>query len=147
MNRSSSGRNLGQIVLLVVSVLLLAGCAITPVPASTVRTTSPSATPQVKATATPRDGLETIREQDLPKEGRVTLRLIRAGGPFPFAKDGSVFQNREGLLPKKPRGYYREYTVITPGENDRGARRIVAGENGEQYYTEDHYNSFKRVTP
>ncbi len=66
-------------------------------------------------------------------------------GPFPYDKDGAVFQNREGILPGRQRGYYHEYTVITPGENDRGARRIVTGSRGELYYTDDHYDSFKRI--
>ena len=81
----------------------------------------------------------------LPPEARQTLALIRAGGPFPYAKDGSPFGNREGLLPKRNRGYYREYTVKTPGSADRGARRIVSGVPGEYYYTDDHYRSFKRI--
>ena len=81
----------------------------------------------------------------LPAEARQTLAHIKAGGPFPYAKDGSVFGNREGLLPKRTRGYYREYTVKTPGARDRGARRIVAGMPGEYYYTDDHYRSFKRI--
>ena len=86
-----------------------------------------------------------IRFAQLPPEARQTLALIRAGGPFPYARDGVVFGNREGLLPKRNRGYYREYTVKTPGSRDRGARRIVAGANGELYYTDDHYRSFKRI--
>ncbi len=84
---------------------------------------------------------------DLPAEAIQTLDLIRQGGPFPYRKDGTVFQNREGLLPQKPRGYYREYTVPTPGARDRGARRIVAGGNPPEvfYYTADHYRSFTRI--
>jgi len=81
----------------------------------------------------------------LPLEARQTLALIKAGGPFPYPKDGAVFGNREGLLPKRNRGYYREYTVKTPGAKDRGARRIVAGRAGEFYYTQDHYRSFRRI--
>ncbi len=89
----------------------------------------------------------------LPPEGRSTLALIRKGGPFPYRKDGAVFGNRERLLPQRPRGYYTEYTVPTPGSSDRGARRIVAGKgtggdpstSGEYYYTEDHYQSFRRI--
>jgi ribonuclease T1 len=80
----------------------------------------------------------------LPLEARETLALVKAGGPFPYARDGAVFGNRESLLPKRNRGYYREYTVKTPGARDRGARRIVAG-GGEFYYTEDHYRSFRRI--
>ncbi len=91
-----------------------------------------------------------VAAADLPVEARETDRLIRAGGPFPYPKDGTVFGNRERLLPGHPRGYYREYTVRTPGSRDRGARRIVCG--GRQptqpdncYYTEDHYASFRRI--
>ena len=83
--------------------------------------------------------------KQLPPEARQTLALIKAGGPFPYSKDGTVFGNREGLLPKQKRGYYREYTVKTPGSRDRGARRIVAGGAGELYYTEDHYRTFQRI--
>ena len=85
----------------------------------------------------------------LPNEERsaiqATIGLIRGGGPFPYAKDGSEFQNREGRLPQKVHGYYREYTVETAGSADRGARRIVAGRDGEFYYTRDHYQSFVRL--
>jgi ribonuclease T1 len=81
----------------------------------------------------------------LPEEVRDTLKLIKQGGPFPYSKDGTVFSNYEGLLPSKPSGYYHEYTVVTPGSRDRGARRIVAGVPGEYYYTGDHYRSFKRI--
>lgn len=104
-----------------------------------------TATPKRRATATPDDGLLTISFDKLPREAQQTIRLIRQGGPFPYDKDGSTFGNREGLLPKRPNGYYKEYTVITPGSRDRGARRIVAGREGELYYTDDHYDSFKRV--
>lgn len=81
----------------------------------------------------------------LPTEARATLELIKAGGPFPYRQDGRVFHNRERLLPPQQRGYYREYTVRTPGLRDRGPRRIVAGDPGEYYYTEDHYRSFRRI--
>ncbi len=86
-----------------------------------------------------------IRAAELPREARATLALIRKGGPYPYARDGVVFGNREALLPRQKRGYYREYTVKTPGERTRGARRIVAGRSGELYYTEDHYNHFSRI--
>ena len=86
-----------------------------------------------------------INASALPVEARETLALIRKSGPFPYDKDGAVFGNREGLLPRRERGYYLEYTVRTPRAHDRGARRIVAGRNGEFYYTEDHYRTFRRV--
>jgi ribonuclease T1 len=89
----------------------------------------------------------------LPREAQTTLALIKAGGPFAHAKDGSAFGNREKMLPQRQRNYYREYTVKTPAARDRGARRIVAGAgasgdvrtSGEYYYTDDHYNSFRRI--
>jgi ribonuclease T1 len=98
----------------------------------------------------PDNGVATVAVADLPVEARQTEQLIRSGGPFPYAKDGTVFGNRERLLPREKRGFYREYTVKTPGSRDRGARRIVCG--GLQptapqacYYTADHYSSFKRI--
>ncbi len=86
-----------------------------------------------------------MRLDQLPPEAQTTIELIASDGPFPFDRDGITFQNRERLLPDKPRGYYREFTVITPGINHRGARRIVAGDDGELYYTDDHYASFREV--
>ena len=86
-----------------------------------------------------------IRMSELPPEARETLELIRKGGPFPYAKDGAVFGNREGALPREKRGYYREYTVKTPHVRNRGARRIIWGAGGEYYYTGDHYNTFRRI--
>ncbi|NSL55283.1 ribonuclease domain-containing protein [Uliginosibacterium aquaticum] len=86
-----------------------------------------------------------IHQSELPPEARDTLRLIERGGPFPYRKDGVVFQNRERRLPAQARAYYREYTVPTPGSRDRGARRIVTGEAREYYYSADHYRSFKRI--
>ena len=86
-----------------------------------------------------------IAVRDLPPEARATLSLIRAGGPFPYPRDGAVFNNREGHLPSRPRSYYREYTVATPGVPGRGPRRIVAGHDGELYYSNDHYRSFRRI--
>jgi len=86
-----------------------------------------------------------IAVAELPAEARETLQLIGRGGPFPYERDGTVFGNFEKLLPLRERGYYREYTVRTPGLKHRGARRIVAGNAGELYYTDDHYRSFRRV--
>lgn len=87
----------------------------------------------------------TVSESSLPAEVQETLDLIDAGGPFPYEEDGDVFENREGLLPEHETGYYREYTVPTPGSDDRGARRLVVGDGGEVFYTDDHYASFERV--
>jgi ribonuclease T1 len=86
-----------------------------------------------------------VPESRLPAEARETLALIDRGGPFPYAKDGAVFGNFERELPARPRGYYHEYTVRTPGESDRGARRVVTGQSAEFYYTDDHYASFRAV--
>ncbi|RZA32336.1 MAG: ribonuclease [Lysobacteraceae bacterium] len=84
----------------------------------------------------------------LPSEAHRTLALIRSGGPYPYPQDDGVFGNREGHLPKQPRGYYREYTVDTPGLSHRGARRIITGGKppSEYYYTNDHYDSFRSFT-
>jgi ribonuclease T1 len=91
------------------------------------------------------DGLATVRSSDLPVQAQQMLRLIDAGGPFPYPQDGTGFGNVERLLPVHPRGWYHEYTVPTPGSPDRGARRIVAGQDGKRYYTADHYESFARI--
>lgn len=124
------------------------------VPSATAQISTPTANAP-RASATPRvvtptrpariNGFQTIALDELPPQARETLALIQRGGPFPYRQDGQIFQNREGILPKKARDYYREYTVETPGSDDRGARRIVAGKQGEHYYTSDHYNSFKVI--
>ncbi|MDQ3250078.1 MAG: ribonuclease [Chloroflexota bacterium] len=104
----------------------------------------PTATPTAETRAGPA-GLPVITFGELPPEALDTLELIQQGGPFPYEKDGATFQNREDRLPRHPRGYYREYTVETPGSDDRGARRMIAGDAGELYYTDDHYDSFAWV--
>jgi ribonuclease T1 len=93
----------------------------------------------------PLSGLPIVALGALPPEAAATVALIDAGGPFPHDQDGAVFQNREGILPDRRSGYYREYTVETPGSDDRGARRIVTGSDGEMYWTADHYDSFERI--
>lgn len=87
----------------------------------------------------------TINVSQLPPEAQQVLRLIEIGGPFRYSKDGTVFGNRERRLPAQAYGYYREYTVPTPGATDRGPRRIIAGRKGDFYYTDDHYRRFKRI--
>jgi ribonuclease T1 len=93
--------------------------------------------------------LGTITKAQLPAEAADTLRLIKAGGPYPFSEDGVLFRNSALLLPEHPRGYYHAYTVRTPGSTDRGQRRIVCGgprkQIGECYYTDDYYASLKRI--
>lgn len=101
--------------------------------------------------ALPDDGLATIRVAELPQQGQQTYERIHQGGPFPYDKDGTVFGNRERLLPSAKRGFYREYTVKTPGLKDRGAKRIVCGGPPKTpdscFYTADHYSSFRRIKP
>lgn len=101
------------------------------------------------ATACARTSDATVAASELPREARQTLANIRAGPPFPYERDGIAFGNREGLLPAKPRGYYREYTVRTPGEKTRGARRIICGGKATApeacWYTDDHYQSFRKI--
>jgi ribonuclease T1 len=98
-------------------------------------------------TATPASAaVGSICYGDLPSQAHDTLDLIERGGPFPYEQDGTVFRNREGILPGQPSGYYHEYTVITPGSSTRGARRVVTGEESrEDYYTADHYASFDLI--
>lgn len=95
------------------------------------------------------DVTEVVSLAGLPPEVRQTLDLIKQGGPYPYAKDGVVFGNYEGVLPRQKRGYYHEFTVMTPRARNRGARRIIAGGNpqtsGEYYYTKDHYRTFQRI--
>ncbi len=87
----------------------------------------------------------TVALSSLPPQVAQTVRLIKAGGPFPYSQDGVVFDNNEHLLDAHARGYYHEYTVPTPGASDRATRRLVTGQAGEFYYTDDHYESFRRV--
>jgi ribonuclease T1 len=93
--------------------------------------------------------LDRINFRTLPPEAQETVRLIQRGGPYPFPKDGAVFANHEGVLPKQKRGYYHEFTVKTPRAHNRGARRIVVGGNlaspADYYYTDDHYTTFRRI--
>ena len=95
--------------------------------------------------ATGKNAIGIIAVAELPAEARDTLRAIKQGGPFAYDRDGVVFKNYERILPKQPRGYYREYTVKSPGVRHRGARRIVCGLPVECYYSADHYQSFKRI--
>jgi ribonuclease T1 len=123
------------------AIALVVVLALAPV-ASWARGEVPASSAQLQ-----RELLQEIALAELPREARETLALIKKGGPFPYERDGAVFGNFEKRLPLKARGYYREYTVPTPGLKHRGARRIVAGREGEYYYTEDHYRSFRRIRP
>ncbi|MFD5794844.1 MULTISPECIES: ribonuclease domain-containing protein [Streptomyces] len=100
----------------------------------------------VSATTANAASVGSICYSDLPSQAYDTLDLIDQGGPFPYSQDGTVFSNREGVLPKQSSGYYHEYTVKTPGSSTRGARRIVTGEETqEDYYTSDHYATFDLI--
>ena len=159
MNRTVT--TVGGVITAVAIVILLAYVALQPdgtpptaAPQTTPTATAASTAGTSRATTATRpsdlpsrtDGLPRVRLADLPLQARQTVALIDAGGPFPYAKDGATFNNFERVLPKKSRGYYREYTVKTPGERDRGARRIVSGDRDrELFYTADHYQTFARV--
>lgn len=111
-------------------------------------TSSPNSSPAIQSLPAPTPLPQASKNEladFLPPEAKTTLSLISRGGPFPHRQDGATFQNREQRLPKEARGYYREYTVETPGLNHRGARRIVTGGNPVEvyYYTDDHYDSFR----
>jgi ribonuclease T1 len=114
-----------------------------------VAITSPLAQARSQTDRQAEDKPAVVRVADLPRQGRETYELIRQGGPFPYDKDGAVFGNRERVLPAATRGFYREYTVATPGSRDRGARRIVCGGPARAphacYYTADHYASFRKI--
>lgn len=145
--RSHSNGRLAAVVALVLAALFaVAGCSSTTATAPAGQgTAAGSAAYADLAPAEASSRLRTMTVSELPPEGVQTLERIVAGGPFPYGKDGATFGNREGRLPSREYGYYREYTVKTPGESDRGARRIVTGGNGAVFYTADHYDSFREV--
>lgn len=95
--------------------------------------------------SSPQQEAEEIRFSELPAPAKEVIALIESGGPFRFRKDGSVFGNYDGHLPRRPRGYYREYTAQYASRKGRGAKRIISGRGGEFYYTSDHYDSFRRI--
>ncbi len=144
--------SIARVVALLFALGLLAGCAATAGSTGTEAGSGGAAVAAGRvdqyaglAPAAPTSDLPTMTVGELPPEGIDTLTLIAEGGPFPYSKDGSTFGNREGILPPAPSGFYAEYTVITPGSDDRGARRIVGGDDGSRFYTADHYNSFREV--
>ncbi len=141
-----------QTTILVAAVIVAVAAAWWLVAASADSPSSQTSTTTLPTGAAPGDvdpesGLHWIDAATLPPQARETLALVASGGPFPHDRDGTVFRNRERILPDQRRGYYREYTVVTPGSDDRGATRIVAGAGGERYYTDDHYASFRRIGP
>ncbi|WP_284979053.1 ribonuclease domain-containing protein [Arthrobacter sp. fls2-241-R2A-200] len=148
MNRSRSKlvAFAGLVIAVVVLVVAMVGGGSLKAPTSTPATTPAPGGPSVAAASVANpSSLPAINASQLPKEARQTLALIVKGGPFPYSRDGINFGNFEGVLPKKPSGFYAEYTVVTPGEADRGARRIIAGKDSAKYYTADHYQTFKFI--
>jgi ribonuclease T1 len=117
----------------------------TPSPSASAPVTPGERSSDVAEETDPDSGLPVVELQELPPEAEDTVELIEAGGPFPEDRDGIVFENREEILPDEELGYYHEYTVPTPGSDDRGARRIVTGDEGEYYWTADHYDSFALI--
>ncbi|MFE0582118.1 ribonuclease domain-containing protein [Streptomyces sp. NPDC058874] len=140
-------RSLGA-VFLCAALVATVGCGTQkPGPAVANGSTDPSAASTAAPDAVPgwARGMAVVRADALPRQAVDVLALIDRGGPYPYRQDGTVFGNFEKVLPRQKRGYYHEFTVRTPGERDRGARRIVTGEGGEFYYTDDHYQTFKAV--
>jgi ribonuclease T1 len=129
---SASRRAQLLLALVLTAVLALAGCG----------SSSSKGSPASSTSASKPAGMSTVAEASLPVEAREVIKRIDDGATFQYRQDGVTFQNRERLLPAEPGGYYREYTVSTPGAADRGARRLILGRHGELYYTPDHYRSF-----
>jgi ribonuclease T1 len=148
-------RTLGMLVVTAVLVACTGGQASPTRVPSTPGSIATPAPATATADATPRFAVQppsdwtgdTMNLDELPPEAIETLALIVDEGPFPYDQDGATFGNREGLLPDRPMGSYREYTVETPGSPDRGARRLVVGDDRDVYYTDDHYESFRFVVP
>ena len=159
-SRSRAVRSAIGLVVLVVLVIVAGRFGIGPLTAepstsSTPRIMSGASTPCPCGSVAPpsagssvdaETGLRWVSLDDLPAEARRTVTLIEKGGPYPYSKDGATFGNRERVLPRQSSGYYREYTVKTPGESDRGARRIVTGDKDRMFFwTDDHYETFQRI--
>jgi ribonuclease T1 len=145
MNNPRTARIIAAVVIAMMVITLAAsllGCSAS---GSGTATQTQTQTTQSRQTKDPVSGLAYLPVAGLPKEARQTLELIDKGGPYPYSRDGIVYRNLEKILPKHDQGYYHEYTVTTPGERDRGARRIVTGKGDERYYTSDHYKSFRRI--
>lgn len=134
------------LLILVLAISMLSNCrgasSASPTSSAT-RTYATTTSSSVSPTDT--SGLRTVAFADLPSQAQATIALIDKGGPFPYSRDGITFSNFDGLLPKERSGYYKEYTVPTPGASTRGARRIIVGQDGTMYYTSDHYKSFRRI--
>jgi ribonuclease T1 len=149
--RPATNRAAHVAVLLLLFGVVVAACATDrPVPSGATSVSRPVVGLSIQPASRgldPDSGLPLVALSDLPPEAMETMGLIGAGGPYPYRQDGAVFENREGLLPDADLGYYHEYTVVTPGSADRGARRIVVGNQGEAYWSDDHYASYSRIAP
>ena len=132
-----------QLALLALVLAVAVGYGVDAVHTSSSSSNSSSTSSASRTDAAPAIG--TVALSSLPVQVAQTIRLIRAGGPYPYSEDGVVFDNNEHLLPAQRHGYYHEYTVTTPGASDRATRRIVTGADGAYFYTSDHYESFERV--
>ncbi|MFK0039956.1 ribonuclease domain-containing protein [Paenarthrobacter sp. NPDC090517] len=147
-NRNKLVAFAGLVIAVVVLVVAMVGGgslttqSTTPAPGSTPASPAVVSPTSTNPASTNPSTLPTINASQLPQEARQTLALIAKGGPYPYDRDGVNFGNFEGWLPKKSGGFYKEYTVPTPGESDRGARRIIVGKDSAKYYTPDHYESF-----
>jgi ribonuclease T1 len=126
-------------------VFALAGAYGLAAPATAAPAPAPAAVAPAQASCGDTSGFQQVALSSLPSQATDTVNLIKAGGPYPYPEDGEVFDNREGILPACDSGYYHEYTVDTPGSPTRGTRRIITGQGGEYFYTDDHYASFKLV--
>ncbi|MFI8080417.1 ribonuclease domain-containing protein [Kitasatospora sp. NPDC086009] len=164
---TSKNRLFALVAVLLCALAALAGCqlsndgadspkatvaASTGASATGPKPSAPKSSPPAGTTPAPAGGwvptdpaLADVCRTKLPAQAVDTLGLIAKGGPYPYRSDGIVFENRENRLPRKASGYYHEYTVVTPGSGDRGARRVVTGGTGEQYWTADHYGSFLEI--
>ena len=147
MKRTRGQTGLGRGALLAIVVLAIASCGSRAGP-TTLTTAGPVVPSPASSLGLDADsGLPLVALVALPPEAAETMARIATDGPFPYRQDGATFENREGILPDADDGYYHEFTVETPGSADRGARRIVIGNQGEAYWTDDHYGSFWRIAP
>jgi len=142
VGRRALTKGVGLAVLALLAVYALLGGDLGELGLNNDSTTTESQ-PTVSTTAEAPDGFSQEEADGIAG----TLAAIEAGGELPYDQDGTTFQNREGLLPDRESGYYREYTVVTPGSDDRGARRLVIGADGDTWYTRDHYDSFVQIDP
>lgn len=144
--RKLSARSAKLLLALVLAVFGAVGVTTAASAAAPTQHSTQSVTPD-QASCGDTSGYTVVELSNLPSQATDTVKLIQAGGPYPYPEDGEVFDNREGVLPNCSTGYYHEYTVTTPGSSNRGTRRIVTGSGGEYFYTGDHYSTFQLIDP